>query len=69
MNVWLDNNARQRKFSPGDKVLVIFLISGQPLTGRYYGPYVIERKLSEENYLVKTPGRRKQSQLCHIKYD
>ena len=66
MKVWYDKNARQRKFSPGDKVLVLFPISGQPLRARYYGPYVIERKLSEENYLVKTPGRRKQSQLCHI---
>ena len=66
MKVWYDKNARQHKFSPGDKVLVLFPISGQPLRARYYGPYVIECKLSEENYLVKTPGRRKQSQLCHI---
>ena len=33
---------------------------------RYYGPYTGDQKLSDVNYIVNTPGRRKQKQLCHI---
>ena len=35
-------------------------------TCRYYGPYTVDKKLSDVNYIVNTPGRRKQKQLCHI---
>ena len=66
MKVWYDKKVRQREFKPGDKVLVLLPISGHPLRARYYGPCTIESKLSEENYLVKTPNRRRQTQLCHI---
>ena len=66
MKVCYDKKARQREFKPGDKVLVLLPISGHPLRARYYGPCTIESKLSEENYVVKTPNRRRQTQLCHI---
>ena len=36
------------------------------MQARYYGPYTIDKKLSDVNYIVNTPGRRKQKQLCHI---
>ena len=39
---------------------------GRPLQARYYGPYTVDKKLSDVNYTVNTPGRRKQKQLCHI---
>ena len=51
---------------PGDKVLVLLPIPGRPLQARYYGPYTVDKKLSDVNYTVNTPGRRKQKQLCHI---
>ena len=60
MKVWYDRNAKSRVFEPGEKVLVIFPIPGDPLRARYSGPYEIETKLSDVNYVVKTPGRRKQ---------
>ena len=41
-------------------------IPGKPLQARYYGPYTVDKKLSDVNYIVNTPGRRKQKQLCHI---
>ena len=41
-------------------------IPGRPLQARYYGPYTVEKKLSDVNYTVNTPGRRKLKQLCHI---
>ena len=41
-------------------------ISGKPLQARCYGPYTVDKKLSGVNYIINTPGRRKQKQLCHI---
>ena len=61
-----DENALDRNFEPGDKVLALLPIPGKPLQARYYGPYTIHKKLSDVNYIVNTPGRRKQKQLCHI---
>ncbi|KAK0040803.1 Retrovirus-related Pol polyprotein from transposon 17.6 [Biomphalaria pfeifferi] len=66
MKRWYDRKARVREFSPGDKVLVFLPIPGQPLQARYFGPYEIETKSSDLNYTIKTPDRRKKTQLCHI---
>ena len=42
-------------------------IPGKPLQARYYGPYTVDKKLSDVNYIVNTPGRlKKKKQLCHI---
>ena len=41
MKKWYDKDAKNRTFSPGDKVLVLFPIPGHPLQARYHGPYVI----------------------------
>ena len=37
-----------------------------PLQAKFFGPYTIEKKLSDVNYIVHTPVRRKQKQHCHI---
>ena len=66
MKKWYDKDAKSREFSPGDKVLVLFPIPGHPLQARYHGPYVIESKVGEVDYIVKTPDRRKSRQFCHI---
>ena len=66
MKQWYDKDARNRVFNPGDKVLALFPVPGHPLQARYHGPYDIESKISDVNYIVKTPGRRKERQLCHI---
>ena len=55
-----------RVFKPGDKVLVFLPIPGHPLQARYFGPYEIESKISDVNYVVKTPGRRKEKRVCHV---
>ena len=41
-------------------------IPGRPLQVRYFGPYAVEKKASDLNYIITTPDRRKQKQLCHI---
>ena len=66
MKLRYDENAQDRNFEPGDKVLALLPIPGKPLQARYYGPYTVDKKLSDVNYTVNTPGRRKQKQLCHI---
>ena len=66
MKMWYDKDARNRVFKPGDKVLVFLPIPGHPLQARFYGPYEIESKISDVNYVVKTPGRRKEKRVCHI---
>ena len=66
MKLRYDESAQDRHFEPGDKVLALLPIPGKPLQARYYGPYTVDKKLSDVNYIVNTPGRRKQKQLCHI---
>ena len=67
MKLRFDKRARQRQFKPGDKVLVLLSVFQKRLQAKFFGPYTIEKKLSDLNYIVHTPGRRKQKQLCHIK--
>ena len=61
-----DLNTVERQFKPGDKVLVLLPIPGNPLQARYYGPCVIDKKVGDVDYIVLTPNRRKQTQLCHV---
>ena len=32
----------------------------------YFGPYTVEKNASDLHYIITTPDRRKQKQLCHI---
>ena len=66
MKVWYDRKAKSRCFEPGDRVLVLFPVVGNPLQAKYSGPHKVVKKISDTNYLVKTPGRRKETQVCHI---
>ena len=36
------------------------------MQAKYSGPYKVVNKITDTNYLVKTPGRRKETQVCHI---
>ena len=66
MKARYDNDVIDRKFKPGDKVLALLPIPGRPLQARYFGPYTIDKKTSDLNYIVNTSGRRKNKQMCHI---
>ena len=66
MKKWYDRDVQVRVFRPGEKVLVLLPCTGNPLRARYFGPYEVESKVNDLNYIVKTPGRRKSRQLCHI---
>ena len=66
MKVWYDRKAKSRCFEPGIRILVLFPVVGNPLQAKYSGPYKVVKKISDTNYLVKTPDRRKETQVCHI---
>ena len=61
-----DKKAVSRSFNPGDQVLVLFSIPGSFMSARFSGPYVVARKISDTNYVVKTPERRRSSRMCHV---
>ncbi len=61
-----DRNVVFRSFSEGDQVLVLLPVQGAALQARFSGPYVIDKKLSDTNYVVRTPDRRRKTRLCHI---
>ena len=66
MKARYDNHVIDRKFKPGDKVLALLPIPGRPLQARYFEPYTIDKKTSYLNYIINTPGRRKNKQMCHV---
>ena len=55
MKARYDNHVIDSKFKPGDKVLALLPIPGRPLKARYFGPYTIDKKTSDLNYIINTP--------------
>ena len=66
MKALYDTNTRERVFEIGDNVLVLSPRMDNPLAVRYHGPYEIVKKIGDVDYVLKTPGRRKATQLCHV---
>ncbi len=66
MKIHFDKRAVQRSFQPGESVLVLLPIPGSALQAKFSGPYVIEQKLSETDYVVGTPDRRRKRRVCHV---
>ena len=62
MKLRYDENAQDRNFEREDRVHALLPIPGKPLQARYYDPYTVDKKLSDVNYIVNTPGNRKQKQ-------
>ncbi|KAK3880997.1 hypothetical protein Pcinc_014546 [Petrolisthes cinctipes] len=61
-----DVKSQHRAFAPGQKVLLFLPVHGNPLASKFSGPYVISHKVTDLNYVVHTPDRRKNCQLVHI---
>ncbi len=36
------------------------------LQAKFSGPYVVDRKLSDTDYIVGTPDRQRKTRVCHI---
>lgn len=61
-----DRKAKSRQFKPGDQVQVMLPIVGSPLQAKFSGPYVVKSRISQLDYLIHTPDRRKKVQWCHV---
>ena len=54
-----DKKAVERQFEPGDEVLVLLPTPGSALTVSFSGPYVVEKKVSDTNYVICMPEWRR----------
>ena len=61
-----DEKAVPRSLQTGDQVLVLLPIPGSSLSARFSGPYCVGRKLSDTDYVIQTPDRRRKSRVCHV---
>ena len=61
-----DRKAVERTFQPGDRVLVLLPSPSPALTAKFSGPYVVKKKVSDTDYIIHTPDRRRQTRLCHV---
>ncbi|KAL0153020.1 hypothetical protein M9458_051619 [Cirrhinus mrigala] len=66
MKEHFDKRATARSFEKGDQVLVLLPLLGSLLQAKFSGPYVVERKLSDTDYIIRTPDRRRKTRVCHI---
>lgn len=57
---------KQRVFSPGGQVLVLLPLPGSALQAQYIGPYAIEWQVGQCDYMVRMPGCKCKTQLCHV---
>ncbi|KAG0718479.1 hypothetical protein GWK47_000795 [Chionoecetes opilio] len=63
---WYDKRARQREFNPEDMVLALLPFRGNPFQAKFSGPYRVLKKISDTNYMIATPDRRRAQSLCHV---
>lgn len=55
-----------RSFNSGDCVLVLLPVAGAALQARFSGPYMVDRKLSDTNFLIPPLDRKKKSRVVYI---
>ena len=63
---WYDKRARRRTFQVGEEVLLLSPTPGRPLSCKFKGPYAVLKKMSDVNYVISTPDKRRKETLCHI---
>ena len=66
MKAQYDKKAVECTFEVGDTVLVLLPMCREKLGVKYYGPYMVSKRIGKCNYVIDTPDRRKKSRLCHI---
>lgn len=47
-------------------VLMLLPVPGSALQACYSGPYVVQEKVNDRDYIVATPELKRRSRLCHI---
>lgn len=66
MNKRFDQSAWARRFEVGDEVLALVPVPGSSLFVRFDGPFRILKVLSDTDYVVETPDRRRKTRVCRI---
>lgn len=66
MKAHYDRHTKLQVFSPGDQVLALKPLVYSPFQAKYSGPFTVKERVSDLNYLLSTPGRRKSTQLYHV---
>ncbi len=66
MKSHFDRKSVLRDFKEGDQLLVLLPVVGSALSARFSGPYEVLKKLSNTDYVIRTPDRRKKSRVCHV---
>lgn len=61
-----DKKVIPHSFLPGDKVLLLLPKSENKLLAKWQGPYTVNKKISEVDYEVQTPDKRKGLKIFHI---
>ncbi len=68
LKTWYDKKSRERVFNVGDRVLVLLPIPVEPLRAKVSGPYTIDKKVSDVDYIVITPDRRKTKRMYPVNW-
>ena len=68
MKRWYDENENETKFMPGDRILALLPIPGKPLQARYYGPYTVDKKISDVNTLLTLLGDANKNSYVMLTY-
>lgn len=53
-------------FTLGDKVLVLLPVPGATFHAKFSGPYTVQEKLSDLDYVISTPDRHQFSRVWHV---
>ncbi len=61
-----DRSAVPRQFRAGDRVLALLPNPGSALSAKFSGPYDIQERLSDTDYVIRTPERSRKTRVCHI---
>ena len=62
---WYDENARERRFEPGEQVLVLLPTDMSKLLAQWHGPYPVLGQLSAVNYEVDMYDKKKRRRIFH----
>lgn len=61
-----DKKSVLRVFQPGEKVLVLLPLLGSSLHAQFSGPYMVKWRVSNTDYVIQTPDRKRKSKVCHV---
>ncbi|KAL3997082.1 hypothetical protein ACER0C_009738 [Sarotherodon galilaeus] len=63
---WYDQQARQREFQPGQKVLLLLPSANSKLLAKWQGPYTVLRRMGPVTYEIHHPEKKKLKQTYHV---